>query len=951
MKLWDIILRRFRLRTANHTQRTRNRRTWRSERFRPAVVALEDRTVPTADMFAEATVLTGTFATSNFTNVGATPESGEPNQSASGELNSVWWRWTAPTDGAVEINTVGSTLDTILAVYTGSAVDSLALVGFNDDFYDMQSRVAFQAVAGTTYQIQVDGFADDVGSITLNLAMTPANDNFADATPIAVGTFLGSSIGATAEPGEQASAGNSGPINSVWYVWTADTNSRVEFNTFGSNFDTLLGVYVGTSVDSLTLFASGDDAAGGLQSQVTFDPILGTTYYIAIDGFGAEAGSIVLNHPSQPGQTNDPPQIPSGQTFSVNENSFGGTVVGTVVASDPNHNQQIRFDIIGGNTGNAFFINPLTGQILVNDGGPLDHEVNPTFSLLVRVTDNGTPELSASAVVTIDVNDQEDPPIFDPAGPFSIAENGAAGMSVGVVSAHDPDPGQTVTYSIGTGNTDGAFSINATTGVISVANPLAVDHETNPAFALEVIATDNGSQPLSTSATVVIFVTDGNEAPAIADQTYAIKENSAVGTVAGVVVASDPDGGQTLTYSIVGGNDAGAFAINSRTGWITVVDQEPLDFEVTPTFALTVRVADDGEPVMSSSATVTIDLTDVNEAAVFTESGPFSVEENSAFGTLVGTVRAVDQDHGQTLHYLIVGGNIGDAFEIDSQTGAIRVAGTLDFEQREEYSLTVLAVDDGSPVLRVATAVVIRLADVNDAPVLDNAGAMSLATINQGAVNNGGTLVSAILASTGIVRVTDQDAGAVQGIAIVAADSSNGVWQYSINGGSTWCALGAVSEQSARLLAADALVRFVPAFGFNGTVVEGITFWAWDQTSGLNGCLADTSANGGTTAFSSALETASIKVRSPLEQVVSLMTDVRELANVGALSSNGANQLLTKLTHAKKQIEFGNFNAAENQIRFFKNQVTDLVNSGGLAPEYGQDLFAKACAVIVSLHG
>jgi hypothetical protein len=354
---------------------------------------------------------------------------------------------------------------------------------------------------------------------------------------------------------------------------------------------------------------------------------------------------------------------------------------------------------------------------------------------------------------------------------------------------------------------------------------------------------------------------------------------------------------------------------------------------------------------MSSTATVTIDLTDVNEAAVFTQSGPFSVDENSAFGTLVGTVSAVDQDHGQTLKYFIVGGNAGGAFAIDSETGAITVTGTLDYELRPNYALAVLATDSGEPALNVATTVVISLADVNDAPVLDNAGEMALTTINQGAVNNGGTLVSTILASTGTVRVTDQDVGAVQGIAIIAADTSHGTWQFSTDGGATWWSLGAVSERSARLLAAGSLVRFVPAFGFNGTVVEGITFRAWDQTSGINGCLADASANGDGTAFSSTIESASIKVRSAHEQVVLLMADVRELANIGALSSRDANQLLTKLTHAKKQIEYGNLTAAENQVRFFRNQVLDLMNSGDLAPVYAEDLMAKADAVIVSLNG
>lgn len=949
MKLWDIVTRRFRNALACHPSTTRIRRVRRPERFRPGVHALEDRTVPTADMFVDATVLTGALLSVTGSNVNATVEMGEPDQSSGGAVNSVWWQWTAPADGMVEVNTVGSALDTVLAVYTGSAVDALAFVGANDDFYDMQSRVVFRVVKGVNYRISVDGFLDDTGPITLNLAMTPANDNFADATPITAATILGSTIASTVEPGEPAGAATSGDINSVWYVWRADTNNSVEFNTFGSNFDTLLGVYTGQSVDALTLIAANDDAQGGFQSQVVFDPTFGTTYYIAIDGLEKETGSVVLNHLVRSGQVNNPPTIASGQTFSVIENSFGGTIVGTVVADDPDNVQTLRYDIIGGNTGEAFFIDPETGVIVVSDGRPLDHEVNPTFQLEVRVTDNGIPQLSNSAIVTIDVLNSEDAPIFDATGPFMVDENSAAGTAVGTVSAHDVDPGQIVTFLIRSGNTNGAFAINETTGVISVANSIALDYEANPVFTLEVIATDNGSPRLSSSAHVTIFVENGNEPPIIDDQSFAIDENSPIGTVAAVVRATDPDAGQTLTFSIVSGNDAGAFAIDERTGWITVVDRGPLNFERTETFSLTVRVEDNGSPIMSCSGDVTIDLNDINESAVFTSPSTFTVEENSAFGTLVGTVSAVDEDRGQTLRYFIVGsGNVDNAFSVDETTGAITVTGALDFELRPTYSLTIQATDSGN--LNVATTIVISLVNTNDAPVMDAAGSMSLTTINQGSVNNGGTLVSTVLASTGSVRVTDQDADSVRGIAVIAADTSNGAWQYSTNGGATWHALGEVSEQSARLLAADALVRFVPSFGFHGTVVEGITFRAWDQTSGMNGSMLDTTVNGGKTAFSIAIESASITVRSPIEMVVLLTIDVRDMARAGLLSSTDANQLQTKLNHAKKQLEFGNLTPAENQLTFFKNAVLDLIDSGALAPSAGEELMSKADEIIAAIY-
>ncbi|MEM7028056.1 MAG: cadherin domain-containing protein [Chloroflexota bacterium] len=119
------------------------------------------------------------------------------------------------------------------------------------------------------------------------------------------------------------------------------------------------------------------------------------------------------------------------------------------------------------------------------------------------------------------------------------------------------------------------------------------------------------------------FANQANQAPQIADQTFNLDENSPNGAVVGTVVASDPDDGQTLSYTITTGtanfNNGGtanfnnAFAINATTGAITVATSSALDFETTRTFTLTVQVTDDGAPPMSNSAQITITLNDVAE--------------------------------------------------------------------------------------------------------------------------------------------------------------------------------------------------------------------------------------------------------------------------------------------------------------------------------------------------
>jgi hypothetical protein len=172
----------------------------------------------------------------------------------------------------------------------------------------------------------------------------------------------------------------------------------------------------------------------------------------------------------------------------------------------------------------------------------------------------------------------------------------------------------------------------------------------------------------------------------------------------------------------------------------------------------------------------------------------------------------------------------------------------------------------------------------NTAPVLANTP-VTLSTILEDAVaptGAVGTLISAIAAIG--TNITDPDTGAVAGVAITAADTTNGSWFYTLDGGTTWNALGTVSATSARLLTANANTRiyFQPSADYNGTVTNGITFRAWDTTSGKNGSTADTSTNGGSTAFSTATDTADITV-TPVNDKPSF--------------SNAGNQTLTAWTN------------------------------------------------------
>ncbi|BBB28359.1 DUF4347 domain-containing protein [Neptunomonas japonica] len=145
---------------------------------------------------------------------------------------------------------------------------------------------------------------------------------------------------------------------------------------------------------------------------------------------------------------------------------------------------------------------------------------------------------------------------------------------------------------------------------------------------------------------------------------------------------------------------------------------------------------------------------------------------------------------------------------------------------------------------------------VNDAPEMPTVAGMFLTAITEDNVNNGGNLVSEIIASNGGNSITDADAGALEGIAITSIDNSNGTWQYNIGGG--WLDVDTVSFYQSLLLRDSDSLRFVP--DQKNSDIAFITFSAWDQTSGTTGTKVDTSTFDTSGAFSFALNTASISI-------------------------------------------------------------------------------------------
>ena len=301
---------------------------------------------PANDMFATATVISGAAGTTSGTNVAATKQAGEPNHAGNSGGKSVWYRWTAPATRAVTIDTVGSAFDTVLAVYTGTAVSALSGLGDDDGAGSTLSRVRFGATAGTTYQIAVDG---KVGSGALKLNWStgpagPANDMLAAARLIsgAAGTTSATNASATMEPGEPAHVPPTGTAagtnkTSVWYRWTAPATATVAIDTAGSAFDTLLAVYTGSAVDALTKVAVNDSAgAGSPHSRVVVDVTAGTVYRIAVDGMHGAAGALKLTWATVMPPVND--RFTAATAISGATATIGGTnLAATKQSGEPNH--------------------------------------------------------------------------------------------------------------------------------------------------------------------------------------------------------------------------------------------------------------------------------------------------------------------------------------------------------------------------------------------------------------------------------------------------------------------------------------------------------------------------------------------------------------------------------------------------------------------------------------
>ena len=248
---------------------------------------------PGNDTFSTPWTLSGAAGVRTGVNSSASQQSGEPNHLGQ-RSHSVWWKYTAPTAGLLYVNTSGSDFDTVLAAYSGSNVGALTLRASNDDYFGSASRIGVPIQAGQTLRIAVDGYGSERGNIRLAWQFRPGNDLFESAWSLTgrSGSRGSSSTGASIQRGEPSHGGQAS--HSVWWKWKAPVSGTLYMNTYRSRFDTVLSVYSGSSLGTLTRRAYSDDYYSNRTSRVALRVTKGQTYYIAVDGHGSATGTIGL---------------------------------------------------------------------------------------------------------------------------------------------------------------------------------------------------------------------------------------------------------------------------------------------------------------------------------------------------------------------------------------------------------------------------------------------------------------------------------------------------------------------------------------------------------------------------------------------------------------------------------------------------------------------------------
>ncbi|MCA2660965.1 MAG: cadherin domain-containing protein [Microcystis sp. M049S2] len=377
-------------------------------------------------------------------------------------------------------------------------------------------------------------------------------------------------------------------------------------------------------------------------------------------------------------------------TSSIAENLPVGTEVGTFSTVDPDSSEPFTYSLIGGtgSTDNSLF--QISGNRLLTNA-IFDYESKNSYSIRVQTSDsNGGVFQKALTINVNDVNENENPTDLSLSN-NSVAENSPLNTLIGNFTTTDPDTGNTFTYSLvtGTGDTDNSlFTIDGN----QLKTNTTLDYESKNSYSIRVKTTDQGG--LSYEKQLTVSVSDVNENPTnlnLSNNTVA--ENSPLNTLIGNFNTTDPDTGNTFSYSLVtgiGSTDNSLFTIDGNQ----LKTNTPLDYETKNNYSIRVKTTDQGG--LSYEKQLTVSITDVNESPTDVTLSNNIVAENSPLNTLIGNFNTTDPDTGNTFTYSLVtgiGSTDNSLFTIDGNQ--LKTNTPLNYETKNNYSIRVKTTDQG----------------------------------------------------------------------------------------------------------------------------------------------------------------------------------------------------------------------------------------------------------------
>ncbi|XP_073212236.1 protocadherin gamma-A12-like isoform X22 [Lepidochelys kempii] len=358
----------------------------------------------------------------------------------------------------------------------------------------------------------------------------------------------------------------------------------------------------------------------------------------------------------------------------------------------------------------------------------LDREEQDVHDLILTATDGGDPVRSGTAqirVIVLDANDNT--PVFSqPVYKVNVLENVPVGSLLLTVNATDPDEAinSEVTYSLRKMKDKASqiFQVDSKTGEISTVGNL--DYEEAASYEMEVQAKDVGD--LSARSKVLIAVIDINDnAPEITVTSVikSVSEDSPPGTVIALIHLHDRDSGENgeVTCSIP--RNIPFRLQKSFDNYYSLVSDRALDREQVSDYNVTITATDRGTPPLSSTTTILVQLSDINDnAPIFSQTSyTLYITENNPRGTSVSSLKANDPDSEENARvtYSITGTQIQEAplpssISINSETGALYALRSFDYEQFREIRFQVQAQDGGSPPLSSNVSVTLFILDQND---------------------------------------------------------------------------------------------------------------------------------------------------------------------------------------------------------------------------------------------